>query len=390
MLSSSQIQGGNITIRIELEAQNDTDVTLHFSIKDTGIGMSDKQLKKLFQPFAQADASTTRKYGGSGLGLVICQKLVNFMDGEIWVESKLGKGSTFHFTSRFAKSSIKDKTDKLSNGETQEAQNSVDEHSIAKIHGKHVLLVEDNEINQELAVDLLNSIGVSVRVAENGAEAIESLEEEHFDAILMDCQMPVMDGYTATQKIRSDGRFSRLPILALTANVLDEERDKALKAGMNDLVLKPIEPMLMFATLAKWIIATNSTAQSIRQSKKVDDGSLPYIEGLDTSQGLIATQNNTVLYIKLLKIFVKNQSDFEKEFLSALEANDMKSAERVVHTLKGVAGTIGADEVFNNATTLELACKEDIDIGNIKSKLEHVILSLKSLLKELETFLDER
>jgi len=242
--------GGKIGIQIIQKEDNEEEhVTLHFSVSDTGIGLSQEQQKKLFQSFTQADASTTRQYGGTGLGLAISSQLVQLMNGEIWVESEEGKGSTFHFTVQVNK---EEEQSHQSADINDPHQSSLDEIT-AQLKGSKVLLVEDNELNQELATELLRIKGVSVKAAYNGQEALNLLKQDEFDGVLMDCQMPVMDGYEATKQIRQQIKYKDLPIIAMTANAMKHDIEKALACGMNDHIAKPINPDVMFQTMAKWI-----------------------------------------------------------------------------------------------------------------------------------------
>ena len=372
--------GGRIDVRVISEMPHADEAVLHFSVQDSGIGMSGAEREKLFQAFSQADASTTRKYGGTGLGLVISKKLTQMMGGEIWVESEKGVGSTFHFTGRF------DKQRDDSERRRVRTDATVYKLAISKMHGAHVLLVEDNDVNQELAVDLLNSNGISVSVANNGAEALERLEEEHFDGVLMDCQMPVMDGYEATRRMREDARFASLPVLALTANAMVEEKEKALQAGMNDQITKPIRPTEMFTIMAKWITPSGKGREAAKEPESPEEKgvAIPQIDGLDTERGLVTTQQNRGLYMKLLKKFLNGQRDFEAQFTAALQSSDAGAAERMAHTLKGSAGNIGATAVQSAAAALEQACKGQAGEAEIDKLLREVLQVLEPLLEGLE------
>ncbi len=242
-------EGDKVSLRIGLDSENDKEAVLRFTVQDTGIGMSADQVEKLFQPFSQADSSTTRKYGGTGLGLIISQKIVQKMNGNIRVESEQGVGSTFIFTVQLKKQQGDSSKPSVSeNQEKEEMENSTDH-----LHGARILLVEDNEINQELVQELLTINGIQVKTASNGREALDMLAEEAFDGVLMDCQMPVMDGYEATLRIREQERFKDLPVLAMTANVMKGDKEKVLEVGMNDHIAKPINPHDMFTTMDKWI-----------------------------------------------------------------------------------------------------------------------------------------
>ncbi|MBI3815476.1 MAG: response regulator, partial [Nitrospinae bacterium] len=207
-------------------------ITLNCSVKDTGIGIPEDKRNGIFESFTKADGSTTRKYGGTGLGLSISKELVRMMGGEIWVESEIGKGSTFHFTARFSPGMI------IKSAAPQEPLSQED----PQIAGLRILLVEDNIVNQRLAVELLSIRGHKITIANNGKEAIEILEREDFDLVLMDCQMPEMDGFEATKTIRSHGSEVRnhdIPIIAMTANAMKGDRERCIEAGMNDYVSKP-------------------------------------------------------------------------------------------------------------------------------------------------------
>ena len=261
--------------------------------------------------------------------------------------------------------------------------------SIPKLKGARVLLVEDNEINQELVLDLLTANGLEVTVANHGKEALALLDGQSFDGVLMDCQMPVMDGYTATRKIREQKRFEDLPIIAMTANALVGDRQKVLSAGMNDYISKPFDANDLFTTLAMWIVPDQP---HVGQERRLwpdgagRDDALPDLPGVDTAIGLAATQNNPRLYQRLLRKFSDRQKGFEETFRNAQQDEDPESAKRVAHTLKGLAGTLGAMGVQKAAHKLEMACRDHSEF--IDEALEKVLAELKPLLDGLET-LDE-
>ncbi len=251
---------GGVTVQVSRCPAEDSlrpgKVKLYFSIADTGIGMTPEQMDGLFTPFTQADASTTRKYGGTGLGLAISRSLVDLMDGEISCESVPGKGSTFWFTvtlglAEEARPAGRDGADAVDGAGFDEPGGAPGDFS--DISGMRVLLAEDNEINQIIAVELLSSKGVEVVVAGNGQEALDTLDKDAgFDLVLMDIQMPVMDGLTAASKLRKMPRFKNLPVIAMTAHAMSGDRETSLLSGMNDHITKPIEPDLLYATLRKW------------------------------------------------------------------------------------------------------------------------------------------
>lgn len=376
--------GGTVTLKIILKQENELESLLQFSIQDTGIGMSQQQQVRLFQEFSQADCSTTREYGGTGLGLIISQKIVQMMDGNIWVESEQGFGSTFHFTVRLKKQ----QGQLLQCTDISYERPDLAREAIARLRGARVLLVEDNKINLELALEVLLNSGLSVEVAINGAEALNMLNKEHFDGVLMDCQMPVMDGYTATRKIRELDHLKDLPVIALTANVMNGEWEKVLTAGMNDHIGKPIDLNKMLITMAKWIspggTANNRAAQAtVRKVSKPEV--LADLPGIDTEAGLSIAQGNLPLYRKLLLKFLEIHQDFERPFLIAqAKGRNLHEAICAAHSLKGAAGSIGAGGVHEAAQALETACregKESIDelLAAVITELQPVIAGLKNL-----------
>jgi len=243
---------GSVTLQVSLDEESGDDVILHFSVIDTGIGLSPNQQERLFQAFTQADISTTREYGGTGLGLMISSKLTQLMKGALWVESQEQNGSTFHFTVKLKKQlgELASSGGKASGREIQGADQAKE-----LLQGARILLVEDNDLNSELAMELLSMCGIIVEAAENGIEALALLENGEFDGVLMDCQMPVMDGYDATRKIREQDKYKHLPVIAMTANAMKGDRDRVLAVGMNDHIAKPFDPDEMYVTLARWIKA---------------------------------------------------------------------------------------------------------------------------------------
>jgi two-component system, sensor histidine kinase and response regulator len=486
---------------------------LKFSVRDTGLGMTKEQAARLFQPFTQADMSTTRKHGGTGLGLTICRRLVELMGGQIWLESEPGAGSTFSFTVwlgvgeykgsgkivperlqqlnvlvvddnaaaceiiQDSLSKIVERVDSVSSGpaavaavkrtdstqpydivfmdwrmpgmdglqasrliksdETlshqpaivmvtafgreeirEEAEHlhldgfllkpvtksmlvdslvnifaSTEEETAAtgvevnkdawKLQGLRVLLAEDNEINQQIAVELLEGVGAKVDVANHGREAVEMLfrhdGQPPYDIVLMDLQMPEMDGYQATTKIRSDSRFTNLPIIAMTAHATTEERQRCLDAGMNDHVSKPIDPSLLYETLSRFYKSSGGTkvaSPQQTQSKPAEANEIPAIEGLDTKDGLTRVGGNRTLYIKLLRQFVDQQATAPQLIAESLASKDWSTAERLAHTVKGVAGSLGAREVQQIAANLE----KSINARSATNTLDDLLHKLESVL----------
>ncbi len=383
---------GDIVIRTRVEKLQDHHVTLHFSICDKGIGMSVEEQNKLFQAFSQADGSTTRKYGGTGLGLSICKKLSELMGGRIWVESQKGQGSEFHFTACF---------EVIFSADTYSQDINILTHSkseqdkelylnMQKVSGAYVLLVDDNDINQELMLALLAQANISAKVASNGQQALDILNDDVFDGVLMDVQMPIMDGYTATRVMRQQSKYNELPIIAMTANVMQEEKENAKQAGMNAHIAKPININEMYQTLAQWITPAKP---QLLENKKISHlttketdfiSSLQQINSFDYKRGLLLLQGNERLYRQLLERFCHNQSHFIKRFVSSKEKTDWNTARREAHSLKGIAANLGMTELTKLANHLEELSITGDKLADIDEVLQQISVNLDSILTDLK------
>ncbi len=517
---------GQITLDVLPLERTAGKVKLRFAVRDTGIGMTEEQRARLFQAFTQADGSTTRKYGGTGLGLTICKRLVELMGGAIQVESVPGAGSVFSFTvwlglsnerqvrrvalpevlkglrvlvvddnaaardilsealgsatlrvnavasgreaiaelksanpadpyqivfidwkmpemdgiaatrsiksdatlqipprivmvTAFGREEVRFRAEAagadgflvkpisysllmdtlvdlfpLARGEVRKHYRTEGAEQRVRLDGTYLLLAEDNDINQQIAVELLESAGARVAVADNGWEAVErllaGLDQDPFDLVLMDLQMPKMDGYQATRQIRANLRCRDIPIIAMTAHAMVEERQNCLDAGMNDHIAKPIEPDALFHTLQYWLKSKLKPATQtpeeppvIAPQQDADNPALPRIPDLDTAGGMSRVAGNHRLYLNLLNRYATEQADAPTRIREALAAADRATAERLAHTLKGVSGNIGATGVQRLAADLEQALHQDTAISAIEPLLAQTEAALAALLAGL-------
>ncbi|CAN5711462.1 hypothetical protein BH11PSE8_BH11PSE8_04020 [soil metagenome] len=356
---------------------------LRFEVRDTGVGMSEEQVSRMFQKFSQADSSTTRRYGGTGLGLAISKSLAELIGGEVGVQSVVGRGSTFWLTARFeiAPNQHIDSSDVLYHPEQAAAREALRRHA-----GARLLLVEDNELNQFLATELLTSEGFVVDVVDNGALAVERVDEVPYDLVLMDMQMPVMDGLTATQTIRARPQHQRLPIIAMTANVMQDDRARCVAAGMNDQVDKPVEPDRLWAVLTRWLDWGRhaSTAEALLGSEApiADEQMPPSPEPIDWARGLRGTGGRQALYLRMLSRFCENQAGTMATVESELARDDRVAATRAVHTLRGLAGTIGATVLEQQAGLLEEGVAQGRDRHSLGPRIESTGAALAAAIAE--------
>jgi two-component system, sensor histidine kinase and response regulator len=366
---------GSIAVEVaRLPSPADT-VTLRFAVRDTGIGLTPDQQRRLFTSFAQADETITRRYGGTGLGLAISKSIVELMHGEIGVESRPGTGSTFWFTGRFGRAAP-------GAGGAAAAASAAPSFDAAN----RILLVEDNRLNQEVAAALLAEVGLFATVVGDGLAALEALRLQPFDLVLMDVQMPVMDGLTATRRIRSDPALRAVPVIAMTASVLGSDRDACLKAGMNDVVTKPIDPVALWRALSAWLPRrTRATAQAGPEAAPV--ARLPHgVRGLDVDRGLRFTRGRPDLYLGILRGFLDDQRDLPRLLRGSLARGDDADAERLAHTLRGLASGLGAGPLAAASEVLEQALRDRADRPSVEAAAAALIDEHASLFGDLQAY----
>jgi signal transduction histidine kinase/CheY-like chemotaxis protein/HPt (histidine-containing phosphotransfer) domain-containing protein len=355
-------EAGEVTVAVEMASASGAQVQLTFSVRDTGIGMSQEQLATLFDPFTQADTSTTRQYGGTGLGLSISKRLVEMMDGEMRVDSTPDKGSTFAFTATFGRQAAAPEITPEPAAQTP----------APPVHGGRLLLVEDHSINRDVARQILELGGFHVDTAENGEQAVEVVRSapEPYDIVLMDVQMPVMDGHAATRMIRQELADRDVPIIALTASAHDEERRRCLASGMDDCLAKPYEPEELAAIVTRWIdpsaaerepavgAARRPSSESVASQRRT----LPdHLDGIDIRAGLARAMGDETFYLRLLGQFRAANADAARNVAAALAQGDVQRIRAIAHGICSTAGAIGATKLATTAKRLETAVDDDPD-----------------------------
>jgi PAS domain S-box-containing protein len=530
---------GEIRLAIDVPERTGQMVQLECSVQDTGIGMTPEQAAKLFQPFTQADMSTTRKHGGTGLGLTIARRLVELMGGHIWLESTAGIGTTFHFVvwlgvgtspatrrtapdrlrqlrvlvvddneaareilreplramvgdvdvaasadeaiaavrqaqaarpydvvfmdqqmpgldgieasrrikndptvkrrpaivlvTAFGREEFRDEAERLALdgflvkpltrsmimdtlvnlfGDARNDHVAPGEAGWAEagqLRGVRVLVAEDNEINQQIVVEMLEGAGATVQLARTGLEAVQvltrGLDRVPFDVVLMDLQMPEMDGFQATATLRADSRFTRLPIIAMTAHATMEERQRCLAAGMNDHIAKPIDPALLFSIVGRHSRSGSTAKAPVRftegarrdartlystmDTSVIDDKALASVDGLDIHDGILRLAGNRDLYLKLLRQFVEQEAQTPARILEALDTGDHALAERLAHSMKGVAGNLGARELQAAASALEWGIAHRGDAPRIEALRQSLGSRVDALVTRLRQVLNQ-
>lgn len=338
---------GSVKLSVTVEQMGEHRAQLRFMVEDTGIGITSEQQRKLFRSFSQVDGSTTRKYGGTGLGLAISKNLVQLMDGDIHVQSMPGQGSTFWFSAQF---SLAQHIPVVSESQSFD--------SLTPLSGR-VLLAEDNHINQQVACELLQSMGLQVDVVANGELAVQRVQAQRYDVVLMDIQMPVMDGYRATRHIRHQFNKEQVVIVAMTAHAMVGDREHFMEAGMNDYISKPLDPVLLHKILARWL-GVEGVGLPEPESLPMPPRSgraLLSLPGIDVPDGLRRLNNNQLIFEQLLRHFYANQHNDLSQIQSLLDNGEWQLASERLHSLKGAAGNLGAKDLLQASSALEQIIK---------------------------------
>ena len=401
-------EAGAVSLRGAVVSADDVTTRVRFEVSDTGIGLTPAQRARLFQPFQQADLSTTRKYGGTGLGLVIARRLAQLMGGDVGCESEPGRGSTFWIEVPFgtvsSPSTQRSRPPRVDGGRARRSSEPLSLRSpsmraVADLAGEQplrVLIAEDNELNREVIVALLGTVGLAPDIAWNGLEAVEWARARPYDLILMDVQMPHMSGLEATRMIRALPGHARTPILAMTASASREDREESLAAGLDMHIAKPVEPEALWAALLQWwpeeIIGAPGVhlpgvrPEELRALAPLRE-LLGSVEGLSVPRALRSVEGNLPLVVRLLGRFRDGHAEDAAQIEALLRAGDREGARRVAHTLKGLAGTLGLDELRPLSDALDLALREDAAEADILSLVSAVGGDLKRLAAELDRVL---
>jgi len=367
---------GFVALRAQVVEDQGDEILIRFEVEDTGIGIEPEQQAHLFKAFEQADASTTRKYGGTGLGLAISQRLARLMGGDAGVRSVPGEGSTFWFTARLhrGKGIMPPEVDRPAGG----AEVALRRHA-----GARILLVDDVDMNREVASLLLQGTGLVVDTATNGQEAVEKVRANPYSLILMDVQMPVMDGLEAARAIRRMPGRAAIPILAMTANAFEEDRRACIDAGMVDFIPKPVDPGMFHATLLKWLQPGRAGVLPVTKSAPAEPVDVPVVEtsadrppaglpGLDVARGL-AIWRKPEVFRKFLRKFAVDYADSVRSMMQSVARNDTAPAAALAHKMKGAAANLALTDVAGLAGEVDRSFKAGQDATELLDRLQQAL-----------------
>ncbi|OGQ93149.1 MAG: hypothetical protein A2284_05380 [Deltaproteobacteria bacterium RIFOXYA12_FULL_61_11] len=379
---------GQIKLELQVERRTEVGVVLRFIVADTGIGMDEPTLARLFSPFTQGEPSTSRRYGGTGLGLSISSRLIALMGGRMWAESRKNQGSIFFFEAPF--------TVRLEESDRALLPPTSSRNFSGLLEGCRILLVEDNEVNQEVASQLLRKVGAVVELAENGDRALSVLRDlgsgTVVDLVLMDLHMPVRDGYTTTEAIRNELGLKELPIIGLTADIIAGTRERCLAAGMNEVMSKPFEPERLYAIVKTWCGKGEIvTKEAGKQPVPTAQPELPDFTGIDSAAGLRRASGDVPFYLSLLQRFSRNYENFAVTAEAAFSERRFNDLFHLAHSLKGLAATIGAGRLAAAAAVLEAEARAKVpdpqrlgpSLLDLVTRLHEVLEALRALPREV-------
>ncbi len=361
-------QAGGVVIRVTSRNAGGSDLLIRFEVEDTGIGIEREAQNRLFSSFEQADKSTTRKFGGTGLGLALTRQLTMLMGGEVGVDSRPGEGSRFWFTAR-----LEPAADHAGPSEETPSRAKVDFGSV------RLLVAEDVALNREVLQDMLDEAGLVADMAENGAVAVKMASAAHYDLILMDMQMPEMDGISATQAIRKLPGHARTPIIALTANAFDDDRQRCIDAGMDDFLSKPVPPEMLYATLSKWLERRAPDTPPPAAAPAASGGDaldrlhacLDGIADIDMTRGA-SFNTKPARYILYLQEFASANGDCMSQLRTLMAQADRDGARRLVHSLRGTSGQVGVMGIHELAANLEDSIRGGADDREILAGADEI------------------
>jgi two-component system sensor histidine kinase/response regulator len=395
---------GSVILRCDVLARDGTDWTIRFAVHDTGSGIPIEAQERLFSPFEQADGSTTRRFGGTGLGLSIASELARLMGGTVGLSSEPGRGSVFWFTAR-VQTALAGEPGAPPPHDIAPACRQVEQQLRQRHGGARLLIADDNRINQELAIELLRLVDLQVDVADNGRIAFEMAERGGYDLILMDMQMPEMDGLESTRLIRSRSALNRTPIVAMTASAFGADRDACLAAGMNDHIGKPVNPATLYETLLRWLDDSRPGPRAAAAPPAAGPPSplpapadpLDSLSGIDTARGLGLFAGQRGLYVQALGYFVDLYGEGLSSVAKYLAGHADASREAVgreIHSMGGAAAALGATELETSARRIDALVRGDggrqADDGELRNELEALRTRTADLVRQLRSALGDR